>query len=266
MRMNLCIPALLILAGCDSGPKPPAPVPPPPAPISASSEPKKPDPAPAAAAPAGETGSVAGTVKVEGAVKIVKEKIDPACAALHPEGLLSDAIVVDAQNNVQYAFVRVKAGLPGGVAYPIPAAPVLLDQVGCRYIPHVAGLMAGQSLLMRNSDKLTHNVHGLPFSNKEWNIAQTPGQEDQRALANPEVMIRVKCEIHPWMGAWVGVLDHPFFAVTDAAGKFEIKGLPPGKYTVEVWHERYKSLTADVEVKAKEAAATTFTLKEQKEK
>ncbi len=266
--MNLWIPALLILAGCDSGPKPPTPVPPPPAPVSASSEVKKPDPAPAVAAPAGETGSVIGTVKLEAAVRRPFVKglpADPNCAAKHPEGLLSDEIVVDAQNNVQYAFVHVKAGLPGGATYPVPAQPVLLDQTGCRYVPHVLGLMAGQPLLLRNSDDLGHNVHGVPFANPEWNTAQKPGQQDERKLANREVMVKVMCNIHPWMSAWVGVLDHPYFAVTDAAGRFDIKGLPPGKYTLEAWHEKYKSVTADVEVKAKEAAAASFTLKEKKE-
>jgi plastocyanin len=161
--------------------------------------------------------------------------------------------------------VWVKAGLEGK-QLPAPSAPATLDQKGCRYEPHVVGVMVGQELLIRNSDDLLHNIHALPFENKEFNFGQpSKGMEEKKTFAKQEVMVKVKCDVHPWMSAWVGVVAHPCFAVTDATGKFEIKGVPPGKYTVEVWQEKYKSVTADVEVKAGAAATANFEMKDKRE-
>jgi hypothetical protein len=144
----------------------------------------------------------------------------------------------------------------------VPKEPVVLDQKGCRYEPHVFGIRAGQPLLIKNSDDLLHNVHALPFTNAEFNIGQQPGAEDTRQFASREVVVKVKCDIHPWMGAWAAVLDHPFFAVTDEKGRYEIKGLPAGKHTVEVWQEKYKSVSKDVQVQDK--TALDFELTEMK--
>ena len=131
-----------------------------------------------------------------------------------------------------------------------PATPAILDQKGCRYDPHVFGIQVNQELLIRNSDDLLHNVHALPFVNKEFNFGQpTKGMEEKKKFTQPEIMVKFKCDIHLWMGAWAGVLPHPFHSVTDASGKYEIKGLPPGKYTIEVWHEKYKSVAQELEVK-----------------
>ncbi len=248
--------------------------------------PKAPAPAPAPApkvepmkapAPAPETvavpvslqdaGSISGVVKVVDAPrrKKIKMDADPKCAALHADAPLSDEVVVDANGGVQYAFVWIKSGLEGK-SLPAPKTQAVLDQKGCRYEPHVVGVMVGQELLIRNSDDLLHNIHALPFENKEFNFGQpSKGMEEKKSFAKQEVMVKVKCDVHPWMSAWIGVVSHPCFAVTDASGKFEIKGVPPGKYTVEVWQEKYKSVTADVEVKAGAASAANFEMKDKRE-
>jgi plastocyanin len=165
---------------------------------------------------------------------------------------------------VKWAMVFVKSGLNGKTFEP-PKEPILLDQQGCMYSPHVFGVMAGQEIKIRNSDGFLHNIHGLPFTNKEFNIAQQGGQENKVVWRQPESQIKVKCDIHSWMKSWGHVFEHPFFSVTDDAGKFAIKNLPAGKYTIEVWHEAYKSVTQQIEVKEGPPAAVDFELAEKKE-
>ncbi|MBV8880942.1 MAG: hypothetical protein JO332_13310 [Planctomycetaceae bacterium] len=181
---------------------------------------------------------------------------DPKCAAMHADAPMMDDIVADADGNVQWAFVYVKKGAEGKKPTDAPA-PAVINQTGCRYEPHVLGIVVGQDLIIKNSDDLLHNIHALPFSNKEFNFGQpTKGLEEKKQFTTQEVMVKVKCDVHPWMSAWIGVVDHGFFAVTGADGKYAIPGgLPDGKYTVEVWHEGYKSVTAEVEVKGGAAVA-----------
>ena len=213
-------------------------------------------------------GSISGVVKIKGDVKKqkkIKMDADPKCAAMHAEPPLMEDIVVDAAGNVQWAFVYVKKGAEG--QKPGAATPAaVINQIGCHYEPHVLGMLTGTDLLIKNSDELLHNIHALPFSNKEFNIGQpTKGLEEKRNFSTQEIMVKVKCDIHPWMGAWIGVLDHGFFAVTAAGGKFVIPpGLKDGKYTVEVWHEGYRSVSADVDVKSGSGAAN-FDLTDKKE-
>lgn len=201
-----------------------------------------------------------GTVKVDGPVPPAKPNKDilrdPACAKLHPDAPPKDDLVVAADGGVKWAFVWIKAGLPAK-EHAVPAAPVLLTQSGCTYEPHVFGIMPGQALEVVNGDELMHNVHILPLSgNKELNRGQpVKGSRDTYKFVIPELPpVLVKCDIHPSMKAWACVVDHPYYAVTDAAGNFEIKGLPAGKYTVGVWHESLKTVggknEAEVEVKA----------------
>jgi plastocyanin len=195
---------------------------------------------PVAAQEQQQTFTVRGTVSLNGPVPKAKLNkalaADPACAGCHLETPAKDDLVVSAAGGVRWAFVYVKKGLEGKTFTP-PETPVLIDQVGCIYTPHMVGAVVGQTVNFKNSDKFLHNVHGLPFSNKEFNFSTGPGATVGTKFANSEVMVRVKCDVHPWMGSWIGVLDHPFFAVTDADGKFEIKGLPQGTYTLGVWHE-----------------------------
>jgi len=203
-------------------------------------------------------GSISGVVTVKGDIKKrkkIKMDADPKCAAMHAEPPLMEDIVVDDKGHVQWAFVYVKKGAEG--QKPAAVAPASINQVGCHYEPHVLGIVVGQELVIKNSDDLLHNIHALPFSNKEFNFGQpTKGLEEKKTFTTQEVMVKVKCDVHPWMSAWIGVVDHGFFAVSGADGKFVIPpGLKDGKYTVEVWHEGYKRVGGDIDVKGGSGAA-----------
>ena len=136
-----------------------------------------------------------------------------------------------------------------------------LEQKGCMYEPHVVGVMTNQEIEIINDDPTNHNIHPLPKANQEWNESQPPkGDSKMKRFAREEVMIAVKCNVHPWMRSYIGVVGHPFFAVTGEDGSFSIKGLPPGKYTLQVWHEKLGKSTQKVTVKAKEDAKANFEL------
>jgi plastocyanin len=173
--------------------------------------------------------------------------VDPHCAALHAGVVLNDDLVVDPKGGVRWAFVYVKSGLKAAPP-PAPQTPVLLDQIGCVFTPHVLGVRVGQPLQIRNSDPRLHNIHALSFDNLEMNVSIVPDTETVHRFTKREVMVPVKCDIHPWMAAWVGVLDHPYFAVTGEEGAFAIPDLPPGRYVVEVWHEKYVSVSREYDV------------------
>ena len=135
-------------------------------------------------------------------------------------------------------FVYVKDGL-GNYVYDPPAGNATIDQKGCRYTPHVFGVRVGQKIEIINSDPTLHNIHATPKANSEFNTGQPmQGMKTEHTFTAKEVMVPFKCDVHGWMNAYVGVLDHPFFAVTGEDGKFTLKGLPPGTYTVEAWHEK----------------------------
>jgi plastocyanin len=176
---------------------------------------------------------------------------DPLCARAHPDGMTFENFVIK-DGGLDNVFVYVKDGL-GNYHFDVPAEPVKLDQQGCRYVPHVLGARVGQAIEITNSDETTHNVHSLPDVNREFNIAQyVKDQKNTQTFTAPEVMIRIKCDLHGWMSAYVGVLEHPYFAVTTEGGKFELKGLPPGEYTIETWHEKAGTQTQKVTVGPKE--------------
>jgi hypothetical protein len=226
-------------------------------------------PSPPAAAPttmaapaAAGSGSISGKVTFDGtppAPEKVKTSADPNCAKLHPTGL--EKKVVDVKDGgLAHAFVYVKSGVSG--AYPAPTEPVILDQQGCMYHPHVIGVQAGQPITVRNSDDTLHNIHPRPTANPEFNIGQArKGMESTRTFEKEELMIPVGCDVHPWMRSYISVVGHPFFAVTKDDGTFEIKGLPAGEYEVEVRHEKAAAATQKVTVKANEAAKADFTVK-----
>jgi hypothetical protein len=223
----------------------------------------------AGAAQAGPHGGVTltGTVKLKGdPPKLKRLRLScPHCAPLYPEGLPREDLVVDPEGRVRWAFVTVKSGLEGR-RFDVTPTPVLLDQKGCRYEPRVLGLMAGQKLLVRNSDPHCHCTHALPFRNGEFNFSQPRGAGDvERTFEHPEVMIRVKDDVSPWMAAWIGVLDHPYFAVTGPDGAYAIRGLPPGRYTLAVWHEGCDPATREIEVTAGDSRPVDWTLERKKE-
>lgn len=187
---------------------------------------------------------------------------DPKCVTLaQGEELRTEHIVLGQANSLQNVFVYVKEGLPPRL-YPVSSQPVVLDQQKCRYVPRVLGIQVGQQLTIRNSDPLLHNVRAEPQINQPFDVG-TPIQkmEVKRTFSTREVMVPFKCNVHPWMNAYVGVLEHPFFAVTDASGRFAIPQLPPGTYTIEVWHERLGTQTQQVTVAAKDSKDLTFTYK-----
>jgi plastocyanin len=223
-----------------------------------------------AAAPAAATGidqaataNVTGKVSFEGTppkAEPIKLSADPYCQQANP-GLTTDTEIVGAGGAVENVFVYVKDGL-GNRTFPAPTDPVVLDQKGCHYSPHVIGIQIGQPLQIINSDNTLHNVHALAKANSEFNAGQPlAGVKTTHTFSTKEVMIPFKCDVHGWMHAWVGVLDHPFYSVTGADGTFSLKGLPPGTYTIEAWHEKLGTQTQTVTIGAKENKDVAFTFK-----
>ncbi len=215
--------------------------------------------APAAAPPAGGNGVIAGTVTYANGDPdaAIKMDADPICQGLHTEPTYSEKVVASADGQLANVFVYVKSGLSG--SYLAPSEAQLLNQEGCQYMPHVSGIMVGQKLIIRNSDPTLHNVHALPQKNQEFNQGQPfQGMELEKSFATPEVMVRFKCDVHPWMSSYMGVLDHPFFAVSGADGSFSIDGLPAGDYEIEAWHEELGTRTLTVSVAADGTAEANF--------
>jgi plastocyanin len=203
-------------------------------------------------------GDVTGTVTYTGKVPNLKPlALDPTCAAKHKGPVANEALVLGAGNTMANVMVRVKGPVKGN--FPAPAAPVVIDQKGCQYIPHVIGVRVGQTLKLRNSDGLLHNVHALPKVNTPFNLAMPANRtEADTKFGKEEGMFHVKCDVHPWMSAYVGVFSNPFFAVSGKDGKFKIAGLPPGTYDLEAWHEKLGVKTAKVTVAATGAATANF--------
>lgn len=185
----------------------------------------------------GYSADITGKVTLEGEPKAeIPIRLDVLCGKLHDESISTRHYVVGKDRGLANVLVYIKSGLEGK-KYEPPAEKPLLDQVGCEYQPYVMGVMAGQEFLVRNSDPLMHNVHATPTKNKGFNFAQVlKGQTNGKMFTEPEVMVRFKCDVHPWMFAYVGVLDHPYFAVTDKDGNFTLKDVPAGKYTLEAYH------------------------------
>jgi hypothetical protein len=206
---------------------------------------------------AATAGSISGTISFKGAaLKLPSLDMtqDPGCPS-QPQP--SEAIAVK-NGKLANVFVYVKDGLPQG-RFIVPSEPVVLDQKGCRYVPHVLGIMAGQPFKILNSDTANHNIHGQPHNNPEWNQSQMPTDPSiMKTFARPEMMIPVQCNQHPWMRAYVSVLPHPYFAVSATEGTFQIKNLPPGEYMVVAVHEKFGEQTLKVTVGAKETAKADF--------
>jgi len=185
-------------------------------------------------------GSVSGTVTFTGtAPKPIAIDVgqDPACSVASKEQIFGEALIAN-DGKLANAFVYVKRGAEK-FASTVPTEAAVLDQKGCRYEPHVLGLVTGQKLRILNSDPAIHNVHPAAKNNQSWNISQMPGGAPvEKTFAREELMVPVTCNQHPWMRMYVNVLRHPFFAISDAGGRFEIRGLPPGDYTLAVVHEK----------------------------
>lgn len=204
---------------------------------------------------------VTGTVTYKGAkraVKVLSMDAEEDCQKLHPTPVTEERIVVSPEGRLANAFVYIKTGLENQ-RFDAPAEAVVLEQRGCQFVPRVMALRTGQILKVKNSDPVSHNVHPTPRANRDWNQQQPPGAPDlERKFAAPEVMIPVKCNVHNWMRSYIGVLDHPFFAVTEADGQFAWPGLPAGKYTLAVWHESLGELTQELVVEGGKPAAVAL--------
>lgn len=209
-------------------------------------------PAPAPTDTADGPGVITGTMTFAGtppAAKPLPMDSDPKCPA--DPNAVSEVLVVGSGSGLQNVFVYVKDGL-GNRTYAVPTTPVSLDQKGCRYIPHVFGVQVGQPIRVSNSDPTLHNINAAPKDNRAFNFGQPATVPPvTRTFDKPEIMVPMRCDVHTWMNAYVGVVAHPFFAVTKEDGSFEIKGLPPGTYTVEAWHERLGTQTQSVTVDGK---------------
>ncbi len=212
------------------------------------------------------TATIKGIVKFEGKplkTRDISMKQDKNCDALHKgKPVPSEEFVLNKNGTLKWVLVYVKRAPKGN--YKPPATPVVLDQNGCHYVPHVFGIMVGQTLEIRNSDGFLHNVHFVGKKNPQFNQAQpTKAVVFRKTFKFPELPpdSYFKCDVHPWMKAWVGIFDHPFFAVTGDDGSFTIRGLPPGTYEIEAWHERLGRQSQKVTVKAGETKQITFVFK-----
>ncbi len=222
---------LVILSGCGGSKETAAPLAPE-APTAASTQ-KTPD--------LSSAGSVSGRVLFEGeapAPKGTSVKGNPECAVLHAGGsVLSEELLVK-DGGLGNAFVYVKEGLEGYV-FEAPKEPVTILNKGCVYAPHVAGAQVGQEVIFLNKDATLHNIHAYPKANKAFNLGlPLVGMKQTKKFTASEVMVPLKCDVHPWMLGYIGVLPHPYFTVTDTSGNFELKNLPAGEYSIEVWHEK----------------------------
>jgi plastocyanin len=253
MTLRLAVSALILavtLAACASEPPPPAPV----------------NPAAKAVDPA-TAGAITGRIDFAGTpppAEVLRMGTDQACVEGAGPNPVSNAVLVGDDGSLQNAFVYIKDGLDPDYAFDTPTEEALLDQVGCVYTPRVLGVMVGQPLKVLNSDPTLHNVHALPMQNMEFNQGQpVQGMHLTHIFTVPEVMVRFMCNVHGWMAAWVGVLPHPYFAVTGADGSFELAGVPPGTYTIEAWHEVFGTRTATVTIAEGQTESISMTFSDQ---
>jgi plastocyanin len=192
----------------------------------------------------------------------IKMNADPVCMRENKTPQTQETYEVAADGkSLANVFVYVKDGL-GNYTFDTPTTPATIDQKECRYHPHVFGMRVGQPLEIVNSDPTLHNIHAMPKANQEFNNGQPiQGMKMSHTFTAQEIMVPFKCDVHGWMNAYVGVVNHPYFAVTDKDGKFDLKDLPPGTYTLEAWHEKLGAQTASVTIGAKESKDVTFTFK-----
>jgi plastocyanin len=206
--------------------------------------------------------TITGTVTFAGKVPTLPPltmNADPACAKKHSKPVPSEMLVLGGGNTMGNILVWVSKGLPTGKTWPAPKTPVTLDQKGCVYVPHVQGIMVGQAYRILNSDGILHNVHALPKVNRAFNQPMPPTMKEKTVTFDkPEPIFQIKCDVHPWMQAYIGVFTHPFFSTSSTNGKFTISGLDPGTYEITAWHERLGTQTATVTVGANETKTQDF--------
>ncbi len=205
---------------------------------------------------------ITGIVTFAGKVPTLKPlamDADPVCAKKHSKPVLAEMLVLGTGNTMGNIIVWVSKGLPAGKTWPAPKTPVVLDQKGCIYVPHAMGIMVGQPYRILNSDGILHNIHTLPKINASFNRAMPATlKETTTTFPKPEAIFHIKCDVHPWMSAYIGVFTHPFFSATSTDGKYTISGLDPGTYEITAWHERLGTQTASVTVGASDKKTQDF--------
>ena len=209
------------------------------------------------------TGAIALTVRLEGQVPAARQLdigSEPSCD--HGEPLFSEFVVANQEGQLANVLVRITSGHESWLPPAPDPAPVELEQLGCTYRPHVIAYQVGRELVISNRDKLLHNVHLLPKLNPSHNLVQSPGAPELRIeFHRGELAIPVQCDIHPWMGAWIHVLEHPWFSVTDEHGSALIENLPPGEYELELLHEKYGRRTLHCQVQSKAVTDVQYSLR-----
>lgn len=213
---------------------------------------------------AATAGSVGGAVKLDGApprMRPINMAAEPACARVHTTPATTQHVLVGTAGALQNVVVYLKGDF-SQYAFDPASSPVMLDQKGCLYSPHVFALRVGQPVHVMNSDQTTHNVHPIPVNNREWNESQPPGAGAiMQSFAREEVAVPVKCNVHPWMNSYIAVVSHPYFQVTGQDGSFSLKNVPPGTYTLTAWHELYGANEQSITIGASEAKSVNITFK-----
>ncbi len=209
------------------------------------------------------TASVKGVARFEGTApkpKPISMAADPSCAKQHPSPVFSQEVMTDSKGELENVIVFVSEGL-GDRTFDPPSQPIVINQKGCMYEPHVLAMRANQRLQVVNGDPTSHNIHPTPTNNREWNKAEPPGSRVEDSFSREEIAIPVKCNVHPWMRSYVAVFKHPYFAVTGKDGSFDLSNLPPGTYTIKAWHEKLGTSTQTVTISANETKEISFVFK-----
>ena len=191
--------------------------------------------------------------------KNISVRGNPECAVFHKDGnVQSEELLVNAAGGIKNAFVYIKEGLEGWVS-DAPAQPATIENKNCLYVPHVSGVMVNQPVVLLNADPTLHNVHTYSKNSGSWNLGMPiQGMKVNKKFSAPEIMVTLKCDVHPWMVGYVGVLPHPYFSVTGESGEFELKNLPPGKYVIEVWHEKLGTQSQTIEIGSQKTKEIEF--------
>jgi len=210
------------------------------------------------------TGTIEGHIRLNGRPPgnpVIRMGVDPLCSQINAgKRIAQETVITGAAGELANVFVRIQGTFP---STPVPKEAVILSQTGCVYRPRVVGLRVGQILQIKNSDPLPHNLHGLSSRSNGFNVGQpSTGSVYSFRPKDEETMLQLKCDIHRWMTAYIGIVRHPYFAVSDASGAFEIDKVPVGTYPIEAWHERYGTVTSSVRVKAGATTIADFTYSE----
>ena len=214
----------------------------------------------AASVSVSQAADITGKITLKGtapANPVIDLKSNPDCGKLHAENPKQPFFTVGDGGALADVVVSLKGDNLKGKSTGASAEPLKIDQKGCMYLPYVSAAQTGQKLLVKNSDTFLHNVHPTPNApgNKEKNVAQFPNKEDTFVFDTPESFLRFKCDVHPWMFAYVSVFDHPYFAVSQKDGTFTIKNVPAGKYTIEATHRKAGTVSKEIEVKDQNVTA-----------